>query len=87
VWLERVDGGRYRALSGVDKGSVFVRRHDCWPADAGASGCAIHCTGADGGAPCVDGLHPEEETCTGASVPTLDSTVCQIGAGVCGSLM
>jgi hypothetical protein len=43
----------------------------------------MYCKGAD----CVDGLHPEDETCTGAAVPTPTSIPCQIGAGICGSLM
>lgn len=87
VWLERLDGDRYRALGGPEKGSVFVRRGECWPADAGTNGCAVYCSGADGGPPCVDGLHPEDEICTGAAVPKPSSRRCQFGAGVCGSLM
>lgn len=87
VWLERLADDRYRSLGGDEKGQIFVRRHDCWPADAGASHCAVYCRGGDGGPPCVDGLHPEIETCTGAAVPKPSSAKCLIGAGVCGSLM
>ncbi|MGZ3419074.1 MAG: hypothetical protein ACXVEE_14480 [Polyangiales bacterium] len=87
VWLERIDDLRYRAIGGSEKGSVFVRRHECWPADASTSSCAVYCTGVDGGAPCVDGLHPEQEECTGAAVPTPNSTRCLMGAGICGSFI
>lgn len=84
VWLDRLDGDRYRARSGDRKGSIFVRRHECWPGDAGTAGCAMYCRSPGA---CVDGLHPETETCTGAAVPTPTSTPCLIGAGICGSLM
>jgi hypothetical protein len=87
VWLEHLDDNRYRALGGDEKGEIFVRRKECWPADAGQSGCAVHCSGADGGPPCIDGLHPEKETCTGAAVPKPSTKKCQFGAGVCGSLL
>jgi hypothetical protein len=82
VWLEKLAGDRYRASGGSEKGVVFVRRHECWKGS-----CAVFCTGADGGAPCVDGLHPEDETCTGAAVPAPNSKRCSLGDGICGSLM
>jgi hypothetical protein len=87
VWLERIGGVRYRALGGSDKGQVFVRRHDCSPADGGLSGCAVYCRGTSGGGPCVDGLHPEMETCTESAPPRPISMACPMGDGICGSLM
>jgi len=87
VWLERLDDTRYRAVGEGAKGEVFVRRRECWPADGGLNSCAVYCRGGDGGPPCVDGLHPELETCTGAAVPRPNSAKCLFGAGVCGSLM
>ena len=83
-WLEQIGTDRYREVSGKE---IFVRRHECWPADGGLASCAVYCRGGDGGPPCVDGLHPEEETCTGAAIPHPDSRRCSLMDGVCGSLM
>lgn len=88
VWLERVDETRYRVIGGSEpKGSIFVRRLQCSPPDAGLERCAIHCGGVDAGPPCVDGLHPEEEHCLESMPPKPDVQRCVFGAGICGSLM
>lgn len=87
VWLDRLGPGRYRERRRGDKAEVFVRRHECWPADSGLGGCAVHCTGEDAGPPCYDGLHPEEETCTGAAAPKPNSAACHAGDGICGSFI
>src|SRR5262249_7242900 len=79
VWLDRIGPGRYRERHGA---GVFVRRREC----AGTK-CAVHCIGADGGAPCFDGLHPENEACDETAMPTANGTACLAGAGICGSLM
>jgi hypothetical protein len=86
VWLEKIDATHYRAVGGAKTKEVYVRRHDCYTVDA-SSICAVHCTGADGGPPCVDGLHPESEKCDESAPPSPNSTICPIGDGICGSLM
>jgi len=84
VWLDRIAPGRYRRRSGTE---IYVRRKECWSPDGGPSQCAVHCTGADGGVPCFDGLHPEDEACKGTAAPTANSHRCLMGDGVCGSFM
>jgi hypothetical protein len=87
VWLQRVDQVRYRVIGGdAEKGSIFVRRHQC-SGDAGTADCAIHCGGVDAGPPCVDGLHPEHEVCDKSAAPRPDAKRCLPLAGTCGSLM
>jgi hypothetical protein len=83
--FERVDATHYRALSGTDKDHLFVRRHDCWPSDAGPSGCSLFCNGPDAGPPCVDGLQPEAEACSESAPPTPYKGRCSFSAGVCGA--
>jgi hypothetical protein len=86
VWLEKIDATHYRAVGGAVTKGVYVRRHQCQSVDASTI-CAVHCTGVDGGAPCVDGLHPEMEECTESAPPSPDATPCPIGNGICGSLL
>jgi len=83
-WLRRIDATHVRDDG---TGVVYVRRHDCSPADAGPGGCALFCSAPDAGPPCVDGLHPEVEACKGTAPPRPTTARCLLGDGVCGSLL
>jgi hypothetical protein len=78
VWLEHTEPGRYQA-----RGEQFVRRPYCAEDASGKLVCAEHCIGET----CYEGLHPVDETCTGAGFPSRSTAVCNLGDGVCMSLM
>ena len=85
-WLEldHVEaGGRavYR-VEGSDAGgwgSHFWRMHDCYPEDAGPSGCSLYC--ATKGS-CVDAFQPDG-VCTVSGPPTPSPWVCEVHGEEC----
>jgi hypothetical protein len=82
-FFEPTGGGDFRGVDGAVKGLVYRRYPDCYPADAGPSGCTIYCSGPKGRPPCVDGLHPKDEICTGAAVPRPAPYRCEVRDGKC----
>jgi hypothetical protein len=60
-------------------GSEFWRMHQCWPQDAGPSGCAIYC---DASGACVDGFGANS-VCTVSGPPRPSPYVCEVHGTEC----
>lgn len=81
-WLEKIDATHAR-----DGKTRYVRRHECASPGAGPLDCALFCSAPDAGPPCVDGFHPEIESCKATAAPRPTTARCLVGDGVCGSLL